>query len=92
MRTLYLVVLNVFTFLCTFLQLYEDAVELQLFFIRLRDEICKNGELFITPALSYTEQMFNIAVDQVRLFNRQQRQLCLISNGGNGVVNLLLIE
>ncbi|CAG5124399.1 unnamed protein product [Candidula unifasciata] len=37
-------------------QLYEDAVEMQNFFIKTRDELCKNGELLLTPALSYTER------------------------------------
>uniref|UniRef100_A0A0B7AIS6 Protein polybromo-1 n=1 Tax=Arion vulgaris TaxID=1028688 RepID=A0A0B7AIS6_9EUPU len=37
-------------------QLYEDAVEMQTFFIKTRDELCKNGELLLTPALSYTER------------------------------------
>ena len=29
---------------------------MQLFFIKTRDAICKNGELLLTPALSYTER------------------------------------
>jgi len=35
-------------------QLYEDAVEMQKYFVRQRDELCKNGEMLLTPALSYT--------------------------------------
>ncbi|XP_052781676.1 protein polybromo-1-like isoform X8 [Mya arenaria] len=44
-------------------QLYEDAVEMQLFFIKQRDEICKNGEVLLTPALSYTEKNLNTVVE-----------------------------
>ncbi|XP_041130256.1 protein polybromo-1-like isoform X3 [Polyodon spathula] len=35
-------------------EIYEDALELQHFFIKIRDELCKNGEILLTPALSYT--------------------------------------
>ncbi|XP_072308340.1 protein polybromo-1-like isoform X3 [Eucyclogobius newberryi] len=35
-------------------EIFEDAVELQQFFIRIRDELCKNGEILMSPALSYT--------------------------------------
>ena len=41
-------------------------MELQLYFVRKRDEACKNGEHFISPALSYTERRLHNAVDQVR--------------------------
>ena len=44
-------------------QLYEDAVELQMFFIKKRDEICKNGEILLTPALSHTERHLQLAVE-----------------------------
>uniref|UniRef100_A0A3B3C4U6 Protein polybromo-1 n=1 Tax=Oryzias melastigma TaxID=30732 RepID=A0A3B3C4U6_ORYME len=35
-------------------EIFEDAVELQQFFIKIRDELCKNGEILMSPALSYT--------------------------------------
>ncbi|XP_032893185.1 protein polybromo-1 isoform X1 [Amblyraja radiata] len=35
-------------------EIYEDAVELQHFFIKIRDELCKNGEILLSPALSFT--------------------------------------
>ena len=41
-------------------------MELQLYFIRKRDETCKNGEVLVTPALSLTERRFHITVEQVR--------------------------
>ncbi|BFZ08168.1 hypothetical protein BsWGS_11204 [Bradybaena similaris] len=44
-------------------QLYEDAVEMQTFFIKTRDELCKNGELLLTPALSYTERHLSQALE-----------------------------
>ncbi|XP_038061798.1 protein polybromo-1-like isoform X2 [Patiria miniata] len=37
-------------------QVYEDAFEMQRFFINIRDEICKNGEILLSPALSYTHR------------------------------------
>jgi len=45
------------------LQLYEDAVEMQMFFIRRRDEVCKNGEILLTPALSYTEKHLSTVIE-----------------------------
>ncbi|KAL3851884.1 hypothetical protein ACJMK2_015582 [Sinanodonta woodiana] len=38
-------------------QLYEDAIELQMYFIKERDVLCRNGEHLLTPALSYTERL-----------------------------------
>ena len=37
------------------LQLYEDAAELQMFFVKQRDLLCRNGERLLTPALSITD-------------------------------------
>ncbi|XP_021376480.1 protein polybromo-1-like isoform X20 [Mizuhopecten yessoensis] len=44
-------------------QLYEDAIEMHLFFIKTRDETCRNGEILLTPALSYTERHLQAALD-----------------------------
>ena len=44
-------------------QLYEDSVELQMFFIKKRDEICKNGEILLTPALSYMERHLQATIE-----------------------------
>ncbi|XP_076258471.1 protein polybromo isoform X4 [Rhynchophorus ferrugineus] len=35
-------------------QVFEDSIELQLFFITLRDDLCKHGELLQSPALNYS--------------------------------------
>ncbi|XP_061147830.1 protein polybromo-1 isoform X3 [Syngnathus typhle] len=45
-------------------EIFEDAVELQQFFIRIRDELCKNGEILMTPALSYTSKHLHNDVDK----------------------------
>ncbi|XP_077995606.1 protein polybromo-1-like [Glandiceps talaboti] len=45
-------------------QVYEDAVELQKFLITIRDEICKNGELLLSPALSYTHKHLQNDLDK----------------------------
>ncbi|KAL5013533.1 hypothetical protein ScPMuIL_007803 [Solemya velum] len=47
-------------------QLYEDAVEMQSYFIRARDEVCRNGEILLTPALSYTERHLQNALELER--------------------------
>jgi len=39
-------------------------VELQQFFIRIRDELCKNGEILLTPALSYTTKHLHSDVEK----------------------------
>lgn len=34
--------------------MFEDSVELHSYFIQQRDDICRNGDLFSSPALNYT--------------------------------------
>uniref|UniRef100_A0A8C7TDM1 Protein polybromo-1 n=1 Tax=Oncorhynchus mykiss TaxID=8022 RepID=A0A8C7TDM1_ONCMY len=45
-------------------EIFEDAVELQQFFIKIRDELCKNGEILLSPALSYTSKHMHSDVEQ----------------------------
>ncbi|XP_024838265.1 protein polybromo-1 isoform X24 [Bos indicus] len=45
-------------------EIYEDAVELQQFFIKIRDELCKNGEILLSPALSYTTKHLHNDVEK----------------------------
>uniref|UniRef100_A0A8C2XLA7 Protein polybromo-1 n=1 Tax=Cyclopterus lumpus TaxID=8103 RepID=A0A8C2XLA7_CYCLU len=45
-------------------EIFEDAVELQQFFIRIRDELCKNGEILMSPALSYTSKHLHSDVEK----------------------------
>lgn len=47
-------------------QVFEDSIELQGFFIRKRDELCKNGEILSSPALSYSAMHLSAAVEAVR--------------------------
>ena len=47
-------------------QLYEDAAELQMFFIKKRDELCRNGEAFLSPALSYLDVHLQQALTKER--------------------------
>ncbi|CAH1119196.1 unnamed protein product [Phaedon cochleariae] len=47
-------------------QVFEDAVELQMYFVRQRDELCRNGELLSSPALCYTEADARAAIEQLR--------------------------
>uniref|UniRef100_A0A3Q3A0H8 Protein polybromo-1 n=1 Tax=Kryptolebias marmoratus TaxID=37003 RepID=A0A3Q3A0H8_KRYMA len=43
---------------------FEDAVELQQFFIRIRDELCKNGEILLSSALSFSGKHLHNDVEQ----------------------------
>uniref|UniRef100_A0A671VQD7 Protein polybromo-1 n=1 Tax=Sparus aurata TaxID=8175 RepID=A0A671VQD7_SPAAU len=45
-------------------EIFEDAVELQQFFIKIRDELCKNGEILLSSALNYTVKHLHSDVDQ----------------------------
>ncbi|KAM7006553.1 polybromo 1, like isoform 2-T2 [Tautogolabrus adspersus] len=45
-------------------EIFEDAVELQQFFIKIRDELCKNGEILLTTALNYTLKHMHNDVEQ----------------------------
>ncbi|XP_056638138.1 protein polybromo-1 isoform X1 [Diorhabda sublineata] len=47
-------------------QVFEDSIELQLYFIRQRDELVKNGELLTSPALLYTEADARASIDDLR--------------------------
>lgn len=53
-------------------QVFEDSIELQSFFIRKRDELCKNGDILASPALSYTSVQLNSAVETIRQSKLQQ--------------------
>ncbi|XP_054639647.1 polybromo 1, like [Dunckerocampus dactyliophorus] len=45
-------------------EVFDDAVELQQFFIKIRDELCKNGEILQTTALSYSLKHLHNDVEQ----------------------------
>uniref|UniRef100_A0A5S6Q9E8 Protein polybromo-1 n=1 Tax=Trichuris muris TaxID=70415 RepID=A0A5S6Q9E8_TRIMR len=45
-------------------QVFEDSVELQSRFIRVRNELTKEGDTFYSPALSYTEKDLNAEVQE----------------------------
>ncbi|XP_060527189.1 protein polybromo-1 isoform X2 [Cylas formicarius] len=47
-------------------QVFEDSVELQMFFIAQRDELCKSGELLHSPALNYSADDARADVEHVR--------------------------
>lgn len=47
-------------------QVFEDSVELQTYFIKQRDELCKNGELLQSPALNFTLMHLTAAVESLR--------------------------
>ncbi|XP_040889762.1 polybromo 1, like isoform X4 [Toxotes jaculatrix] len=45
-------------------EIFEDAVELQQFFIKIRDELCKNGEILLSSAVNYTLKHLHSDVEQ----------------------------
>lgn len=45
-------------------EIFEDAVELQQFFIKIRDELCKNGEILLSSSLNYTLKHLHSDVEQ----------------------------
>nr|XP_043879849.1 protein polybromo-1-like isoform X2 [Solea senegalensis] len=45
-------------------EIFEDAVELQQFFIKIRDELCKNGEILLSTALNFTLKHLHNDVEQ----------------------------
>ncbi|KAL7016182.1 hypothetical protein ACKWTF_009954 [Chironomus riparius] len=47
-------------------QVFEDSIEMQSFLIKKRDDLCKNGEVLSSPALSYTAMHLSAAVEAVR--------------------------
>lgn len=55
--------------------MYEDAVEMQIFFIKTRDELCKNGEMLLTPALSYTERHLSLALESEQKEKQEQEKV-----------------
>jgi hypothetical protein len=46
--------------------MYDDAVELQVYFVNRRDKICKDGERFISPALLVTRRHLIQELDEER--------------------------
>ncbi|KAL0270693.1 UNVERIFIED_CONTAM: hypothetical protein PYX00_008011 [Menopon gallinae] len=52
-------------------QVFEDSIELQAFFIRQRDELCRGGDVLSSPALNYNLLHLSAAVEQ----QKQQKLL-----------------
>ncbi|XP_077556575.1 protein polybromo isoform X3 [Haemaphysalis longicornis] len=55
-------------------QAFEDSVELQSYFIRLRDELCGQGDVLQSPALNYGQQELTESVDLLRAQKLPQEQ------------------
>ena len=47
---------------------------MQMFFIKTRDELCRNGEVLLTPALSYTERHLQAALEIERMEKAEAEQ------------------
>ena len=46
------------------MQMYEDAIELQTFFVVERDNLCKDGQRFMSPALHYAKRKLLSQIDE----------------------------
>ena len=46
--------------------MYDDAVELQQFYVQQRDRVCKDGERFVSPAISQTKRHLQHELDEER--------------------------
>ncbi|XP_063696880.1 protein polybromo-1 isoform X2 [Culicoides brevitarsis] len=55
-------------------QVFEDSIEMQLVFLKKRDELCKNGDILQSPALLYTISQFNSAVEELRQSKQLEEQ------------------
>lgn len=77
-------------------EIFEDAVELQQFFIRIRDELCKNGEILMSPALSYTSKHLHSDVEKEKKeklpkefeedkIKREEEKIGIMSNMSNSL-------
>ncbi|XP_067123626.1 protein polybromo-1 isoform X3 [Centruroides vittatus] len=47
-------------------QVFEDSIELQSYFIRMRDELCRFGEVLQSPALKYRECHLQSSVEALK--------------------------
>ncbi|CAB4000597.1 polybromo-1-like, partial [Paramuricea clavata] len=47
-------------------EVYDDAVELQQFYVQQRDRVCKDGERFVSPAISQTKRHLQHELDEER--------------------------
>lgn len=47
-------------------QAFEDSVELQAYFIRIRNDLCKFGQLFKSPALNFREEHLTASIETLK--------------------------
>ncbi|XP_048584024.1 protein polybromo-1 isoform X2 [Nematostella vectensis] len=56
-------------------EMYDDASELQVYFITQRDKLCKEGERLISPALLVTRRHLQQELDEERKIKAEQEAL-----------------
>lgn len=61
---MYIMFRNVVCISRTDSEIFDDSVELQQFFIKIRDELCKNGEILMSSALNFTLKHLHSDVEQ----------------------------
>lgn len=55
-------------------QVFEDSIDMQLLFLKKRDELCKNGDILQSPALAFTTSKLHKAVDELRQSKQLEEQ------------------
>ncbi|XP_031335236.1 protein polybromo-1 isoform X3 [Photinus pyralis] len=56
-------------------QVFEDSIELQSYFIKQRDEICKHADLLQTPAANYSLMHLRASIESTRHAKMMQESL-----------------
>ncbi|CAF3432403.1 unnamed protein product [Rotaria sp. Silwood1] len=62
-------------------QIYQDTIELQKYYIRLRDEMCSHGSVLQSPALSFNEN----ALQQELVRERTEKDALININNQNSI-------
>lgn len=55
-------------------QVFEDSIEMQLVFLKKRDELCQNGDILQSPALVFTPSQLHSTVDELRQSKQLEEQ------------------
>ena len=61
-------------------QVFEDSVELQTHFIRIRDEACGHGEILQSRALLYTQSDLLKSVEDLKATKQESEVISLFEN------------
>ena len=54
--------------------MYEDATELQVFFVTQRDTFCKDGQMFMSPALNFTKRKLLSQIEEEKKAKQKEEE------------------